>query len=346
MLGFLCYLFGVMHPPSLLDELVKPFGLCAEQLDFLRQSQNAVYRARRPSGGVCIIRISEGRHRTRSEVETELEWVSRLAARGISVCAPLPTLAGERCASRREGESEYLVACFQHAPGRQIAPRTDDLAQYSTHYRELGRLLGRLHREALPFMPGDTSWSRASWHESRLVGQDVVAMEERLGEDFCQAMDVLVSDLRQSLDTTVSYGLIHGDVSFNNCFFEGTLPWIFDFDNCEYGSFLQDIATVIYDSIYCKAMNRFADAALHERMFLPLASFLEGYSDTEPGTTIDGSLITKFFLLREAVIYVHYHRTLDVQNLPQSFRDGMEVMRRNVVSQNHQVDVGRLLSEC
>ncbi|QIF04349.1 phosphotransferase [Roseimicrobium sp. ORNL1] len=336
-----------MLSPDLLNQLVGPYGLHAEDLVFLRKSQNSVYRARRPSdGGVCIIRISEGRHRTQAEVETELKWVSHLAERGVSVCAPLPTLAGERCVALRQDESEYVVACFEHAPGQQIAPRSDDLPRHTAEYRQLGRLLGHLHREAVPYKLGDTAWLRPSWYESRLLCQDVAAMEDALGKNFCRSLDTLVAGLRQSLDATIGFGLVHGDVSFNNCHFEGTLPWLFDFDNCEYGSFLQDIATVLYDSIYCKALNRFADAELHQRMLPPLASFLEGYSCTGIGTVLDGGLITKFFLLREAIIYVHYHRTLDVENLPQSFRDGMEVMRRNVESLSHQVNVCSLLSQC
>jgi Ser/Thr protein kinase RdoA (MazF antagonist) len=336
-----------MLPPALLNQLVEPYGLRVEDLVFIRRSQNSVYRARRPSdGGVCIIRISEGRHRTRAEVETELKWVSHLAERGVSVCAPLPTLAGGRCIGFRRDESEYVVACFEHAPGQQIVLMSDDLPRYAAEYRQLGRLLGHLHRETVPYNPSDTLWPRPSWYESRLLCQDVAALEDRLGENFCRSMDALVADLRQALNTTTGYGLVHGDVSFNNCCFDGALPWIFDFDNCEYGSFLQDIATVLYDSIYCKALNRFADAELHQRMLPPLASFLEGYSGAGIGTVLDGSLIRKFFLLREAIIYVHYHRTLNVENLPQSFRDGLEVMRQNVVSQSHQVDICSLLSRC
>nr|WP_170157013.1 phosphotransferase [Roseimicrobium gellanilyticum] len=336
-----------MCPSLLLDQLVEPYGLRADDLVFLRKSQNSVYRARRPSGGgVCIVRISEGRHRTLTEVETELKWVSRLAARGVSVCAPLPTLAGEWCVSLRQGGAEYVVACFEQAPGQQISPKSDDLPRYAAEYGQLGRLLGHLHRESIPYKPHDSSGHRSSWHESRLLCQDVSAMEERLGEDFCHSVATLVADLRQSLDVTMGYGLVHGDVSFNNCHFDGVHPWLFDFDNCEYGSFLQDIATVLYDSIYCRALNRFADAELHQRMLPPLASFLEGYFGTGIGTVLDESLIGKFFLLREAIIYVHYHRTLDVGSLPQSFRDGLEVMRRNVESQSHQVDVCQLLSQC
>jgi Ser/Thr protein kinase RdoA (MazF antagonist) len=342
----MCYPVKLMLSPALLNQFVEPYGLCAEDLVFLRKSQNSVYKAQRPSGGACIVRISEGRHRTRAEVETELKWVSHLAERGVSVCAPLPTLTGESCISLRQDDSEYVIACFEHAPGQQIAPQRDDLAQYSDHYRQLGLLLGRLHREAVPFRSDDTTWPRPSWYESRLLCQDVAAMEERLGENFCRSLEELVADLRQSLDATTDYGLVHGDVSYNNCHFHEGIPWIFDFDNCEYGSFLQDIATMFYDSTYCKALNRFADAELHQRMLPPLAAFLEGYAHTGTPTVLDGDLIRKFFLLREAIIYVHYHRTLDVGNLPQSFKDGLEVMRSNVESQSHQVDVCSLLSQC
>jgi amicoumacin kinase len=43
------------------------------------------------------------------------------------------------------------------------------------------------------------------------------------------------------------------------------------------------------------------------------------------------------------VMYVHYHRTMDVAEMSDSFKAGLEVMRKNVESQTHQVDFLRLL---
>lgn len=80
-----------------LQAFVEPYGLHVDNLQHLGSSQNHVYRARHPSGADCVVRISEGRHRTRAEVEAELAWVSHLSNLGLRVCPPLLTQEGETC---------------------------------------------------------------------------------------------------------------------------------------------------------------------------------------------------------------------------------------------------------
>jgi len=70
---------------------------------------------------------------------------------------------------------------------------------------------------------------------------------------------------------------------------------------------------------------------------------LSGYAKTVTLKEIDPLLLKKFFLLREAIVYVHYLRTLDLRNVNNSFKAGLEVMRQNVESQEHQVDFDYIL---
>ena len=73
-------------------------------------------------------------------------------------------------------------------------------------------------------------------------------------------------------------------------------------------------------------------------------AFLKGYAVASPLKEINLTQLKDFFLLREAVIYVHYHRTLEVSKMSESFLRGLEVMKRNVEKQDHQVDFA-LISE-
>lgn len=151
-------------------------------------------------------------------------------------------------------------------------------------------------------------------------------------------------DLQQLPQRPETYGLIHADVSFGNCFLEHETLWIFDFDNCEHGYFIQDIATVLYDSIYCKVMQKFADPGLNDRMVPRWTAFWKGYATTGPLKHIDPCWLKQFFLIREAVIYAHYHRVVDVGATEDSFKAGLAVMRSNVENQEHQVDFTQLLA--
>jgi Ser/Thr protein kinase RdoA (MazF antagonist) len=142
-------------------------------------------------------------------------------------------------------------------------------------------------------------------HESRLLREDFDSVGNLVTQRFRNSVAELVRDRRRQSVTAAVYGLIHSDVSINNCLFDGETPWIFDFDNCEYGYFLQDIATVLYDSIYCRALNQFADPGLTP-LFVAL---LAGYHKRGGLTEMGAKQLQQFFLLREAVIYAHYLRS-------------------------------------
>ncbi len=295
--------------------LARAYGLASGDLEFLRSSQNHVYLGRR-DGEKIILRVSKGRHRTSAYVEAELAWVEFLAERGMPVCQPIPTLSGEPCVSLCLEEEIYVVTCFEHAPGRRISPQ--DIAP--PIYEKLGGVLAQMHTHTLEVPAEHAAQRRGHWHESRLLREDVTDLEGRLPARFCASLADLIHKLRALPVNPRTYGLIHADACLGNCFLHDDTLWIFDFDNSEHGHFVQDFATILYDSIYCRMLNKFADAGLDDRMAPLWAGLWKGYSKTGPLTEIDPLQLKRFFLLREAVIYVQYHRTLDVTSLDESSR--------------------------
>ena len=324
-----------------LSVLARPYGLALEDLEFLRSSQNHVYLVQR-NEEKAILRASTGRHRTWEQVECELAFVAFLAERGVNVCKPLSALDGRYCVALALGGENYVVTCFEHAPGRKIM--SEDIAP--PIYEKLGGVLAQLHRHTLALPANHPAQARAHWHESRLLREDVAALAGALSPSFCASVAEMIQNLRAQRVDPGTYGLLHADPCLGNCFLDGDELWIYDFDNCEKGHFVQDFATILYDSIYCRTLNKFADEGLTERMAPLWAGLWKGYSKAGPLREINTLQLKQFFLLREAMIYVHYHRTLDVSALGESFKAGLEVMRHNVERQEHQVDFGRLAAEC
>lgn len=321
-----------MIPDAHLALLARPYGLDAGNLEFLRSSQNDVYLGWR-GGEKVILRVSKGRHRTRADVEAELAWVEFLAARGMDVCREIPTLEGEPCGALCLDGEIHVVTCFEHALGRKITPQ--DIAP--PIYEKLGEVLAQLHSHTLELPADHAAQKRGHWHESRLLQEDMAQARESLSPQFCASVADLIRELRALPVNPGTYGLLHADACLGNCFLDGDRLWIFDFDNSEKGHFVQDFATILYDSIYCRMLSQFADAGLNGRMAPLWAGLWKGYSKTGPLKGIDTAQLKRFFLLREAMIYVHYHRTLDVSALEDSFKAGLEVMRKNVEGQEHQV---------
>ncbi|WP_395730358.1 phosphotransferase enzyme family protein [Prosthecobacter sp.] len=317
--------------------LCQPYGLQPGELQFVRSNQNHVYLCRREDRR-CILRISKRRHRSCAQVEAELAWIEFLATQGVRVCRPIPALNGETCGVLSAEGTAYIVTCFEHAPGRKIMP--SDIAP--PIYEKLGGVLAELHRHTLHLPADHAAQARPHWHESRLLRQDVAELRERLPPAFVKSLAELMGRLRELPVTPQTYGLVHADACLGNCFLDDDQLWVFDFDNCEHGHFVQDFATILYDSIYCRVLNEFADEGMNDRITPLWAGLWRGYAKAGPLAAVDAFQLKNFFLLREAVIYIHYHRTLDVPALSESFKAGLEVMRRNVEEQSHQVDFERL----
>lgn len=323
-----------MFTPEQLQHLVEPYGLRGEALRHLGGSQNHVYGARHASGRNSVIRISVGRHRTRDEVEAELAWISHLSGMGVRVCPVILSDEGEGCVVRSVGQSECLVTSFEMAPGAKV----EKVELTPALYEKLGALVGQLHAGAVSFGRSlESIWQRPRWDQSRLICQDLEAMGDAVSPAFRSSVADLVSSLRGGDVSSSTYGPVHGDVSFGNCHLHEGELWLFDFDNTEHGYFVQDLATVLYDAVYCKVLNKFADPGLTGRMLPLWQAVWKGYQETGVVKKLDAEQLQKCFLLREAVIYLHYHRVFDVKTVSGSFKAGLEVMRQNVERQEHQV---------
>jgi Ser/Thr protein kinase RdoA (MazF antagonist) len=305
--------------PATLRTLCEPFGLLADHAKFVSRSQNDVY-----AFSDSILRISYDRGQSSEWIDSELQWIDDLAARGLSVCRARPSQSGRRCECIVVDGVEYLVTHFERAPGHKVQVSDVDDALYAS----LGRLTADMHAASFDSSPpAKERFSRPAWHESRLLNGDVRRYTPATNERFRLALRRLVDDLKGGAEPA---GLVHGDISFTNVFLHRGSLTLFDFDNCEVGSVLQDLATVFYDAVYCHLLNRVAPSELQEIYRRRCRVFLAGYRTRRTLSTLPTDRLRDFLVLREAVIYTHYCRTLDPAKMTPGFRQGLMQMRVNV----------------
>ena len=308
-----------------LSQLGKPFGLGSEVLRWIRSSQNHVYECNL-AGSLSILRVSSGRSRTIDEIETELDWIEDLASRGVPVCRAMSSRNNYRCEVVELDGTTHLVVQFERAPGRaveqaDISPELD---------AGLGELTARLHAASFDQPGRETTRpvARLPWHQSRLLNEDLERFAPPAAESFRNAVRSQVAGLIPRVADRL--GLLHADLSFSNVFLDGRRLVLFDFDNCEYGPIEQDFATVLFDSVYCRLLHRVPTDELPQRISERWRAYLAGYRSVRPEVEIDSDLLRRFLILREAIIYIHYCRTVDLSTARAGFREGMEEMRENV----------------
>lgn len=115
--------------------------------------------------------------------------------------------------------------------------------------------------------------------------------------------------LRDLPRDTASYGLIHQDAHQGNIFVtERGKITLFDFDDCVYSWFVNDIALVLFYA----AMGQEDQAAFVTQF---MTGFLPGYFREHQLDPVWFKEIPNFLKLREIDLYAVIHRSFDVKNL-------------------------------
>lgn len=329
----------VTPPPDLpfhqFAEGLARFGLDASCARDLGRSQNFVYTVSR-QGNEYIARISTGRHRTKPEIEAELAWVLLLAQKGMPVCEPMRSINSQWCEEMMVDGVSFLISVFMSAPGRK-PERTEITAAFA--YR-MGKLIGRMHSISRWATLSGVSFRRNDWRNSRLLTGDMTATDAPVGECFRMAVQTLIDRIAACPIAPTTFGLIHGDLNSGNCHVDGDQLWLFDFDNCEYGYFLQDLSVMLYDTIYSKHVKYLSLDDLNTKVWDLWGHLMAGYRSEGLLLKFQAEELRASFLLREAVIYIHLHRIFPAAQL--AMDNYLDEMRAHVEKMSHPLDFDRL----
>ena len=319
-----------------LAEAVSLFGLDANSVRLIGFSQNYVYTAQGPQGK-RIVRISTGRHQSYKQIESELKWICWLGERGVKVALPVRSRNSRFCEQLDYRATSYLVTVFHHVPGRK--PDHKDVSE--SFCERVGQIIGQMQR----------AWTEANglhidrngWRESRLLNEDLVTSIAPISQGFRSSLQQLQDEVDSAVKDEQNYGLIHGDVNIGNIHIDHDRLWIFDFDNCEFGYFIQDLATFLYDGIYCKLVNRTPADSLTEAVRIRWNGLIRGYREYGPLKEISSNTLRCFFLIRHAIIYVHYYRILSEEVLLKE-REALDRMKQDVEKRSHRLDFDKIVS--
>lgn len=242
-------------------------------LAHVRDGANAVYQFQ--AGGTrLVLRLTEDRHRSRGQLEAELDFVRFISSRGVAAACPLPSVVGawvETVAADDAADAWHAVV-FTAAPGRHFRFFSADIDR--PLFRAWGRTMGALHAASREFVPAP-SRRRASWAEQDTTRCEVTRLP--LAEAAARREHARVTEWLQSLRATPeSWGLIHGDFERTNFVLDGATLRLYDFDDACYHWYLADVAHALW---------AFRGAPQPDRRRF-LTWFLEGYRERS-GVEVD-----------------------------------------------------------
>ncbi len=262
------------------------------QVAHVRSGENETWAADL-RGTNSIVRITSEHHRTRDQLEAELDFVEYLAGNGLAVACPLVNQEGQRVAEvpRRaaRGERGWAVA-FRRLEGRHYEYYSADIDR--PLFRLWGETMGRLHSLSTRYEPPAGRW-RPHWYDDAVAGcaRDGVPLdEEALG-----LREELVRWLKGVPSEDSHYGTVHGDFERTNFLIHVGRIGVFDFDDSCRHWFMWDVACALWV---------FRNATANERASF-LGWFLEGYSTEKEPDPERLASFTELVRLRTVALLLH-----------------------------------------
>jgi len=213
-------------------------------LTHVRDGANAVYQFESAQGRQRLfLRLTDQRHRSRCQIEAELDFVRFVAERDVAVAVPLPSEHGAYVETAHDDAGNSCHgAVFAAAPGRQFRFFSPDVSE--PLFRAWGSAMGALHTASRAFIPV-ASRRRPSWSEQdstrcdsgRLPASETAALREH---------DRVFAWLESLATTPDCWGLIHGDCERTNVTWDGRTVRILDFDDACYHWYLADVAHALW----------------------------------------------------------------------------------------------------
>jgi Ser/Thr protein kinase RdoA (MazF antagonist) len=288
--------------PAVLAAVRQRYGIAEDAIRLLDGFESHILEFERESGSF-ILRLSHSARRTSELIHGEIDWINYLAAGGAGVARALPSPRGELVEPIDDGAGgQFLATAFVKARGKMPwdAGWTPEL------YEAYGRLVGRTHALTKDYEPARPEWRRPEWDDpifdyvtQYLPARETVALE-RYREALAQ-----VKELPRGRD---NYGLTHQDAHGANMFVDedGRLT-LFDFDDCGYHYFANDIAMCLF--YIAMGRNNTAEFA---REFM--RHFMRGYRAENAPADWWLDALPPFLKLREIELYAQLHREFDIEN--------------------------------
>lgn len=308
---------------AILHEAMRRYAIAPEQIRPLPAFESFMYafeQAQRP----YILRIGHSLRRSPALIHGEVDWINYLARGGAGVAAAVASPRERLVEQIPDGQGGvFLATAFERAPG---GPPGDGQWNEAL-FERYGRLIGRMHHLSTTYEPSDPAWKRPEWNDPMMLYAEKWLPPEQTA--VRRRYRDLLAHLESLPKSRETYGLVHQDAHAGNFFVdEAGRITLFDFDDCVYTWYANDVAIVLFYAV----TNR-DDADAFAAHFL--THFLRGYRQMfaiEPAWLAQ---LPHFLKLREIDLYGVIYRSFDdVDNIENPWVARFMAGRRERIEQD------------
>jgi Ser/Thr protein kinase RdoA (MazF antagonist) len=295
------------YSESILQEAMRRHGIAEDQIRPLDAFESFIYEFERGGAGY-ILRIGHSLRKSEALIQGEVDWINYLANGGVSVARAVRSSSGKLVEAIDDGQGgQFLLTAFARAPGQPPW----DVGWTPARFERYGALLAKMHALAVPYQP-ITEWRRPEWDDASMKFIELYLPVSELSAH--QTYRALLKHIHSLPKDRSSYGLIHQDAHQNNFFMDSDgILTLFDFDDCAYSWFINDVAIVLfYISMDAEELG-FPTVAAFTQEFM--THFLRGYRQEYALDARWLREIPHFLKLRELELYAVVHRDFEIRDI-------------------------------
>ena len=254
----------------------------------------------------------------------EMDWLSFLADNGISVPRPLKTADGDYTISAWADGEAFIIAAYSKMKGRLFNVNDPGLWNEKIFYN-WGRVMGDMHRVTKSYKP-------ARGIERRSSVNDIISDNVMLFPSVNKIAEELIDEITALPQDNDSFGMVHSDLGPTNFLIDGDTINVFDFEDCRYEWFAQDIGAALTFAIW---FGRYNDAGYDFSNDI-FKNFLAGYHSAYQLDDFWLSKIPLFLRLYQIAGFAYANRAVDPSDDMQ--KEGIYNIENNILFTGCNID--------
>jgi len=184
-----------------------------------------------------VLRLDKKNADKLNHIRAEMDWLCYLSAKGISVSRPLRTVSGELTVYAEEAGEGYIITAYGKAEGRFYDVNDPNLWNSKVFFN-WGKVMGDMHRVTKDYKPENEVYRYNDIRNN--INESVKAFPS-----VDKAANALIEEINSLPKDRDSYGLVHGDLGPGNFLIDEDRINVFDFSDCAYTWFVNDIGAAL-----------------------------------------------------------------------------------------------------
>jgi Ser/Thr protein kinase RdoA (MazF antagonist) len=320
---------------QLFTEVLKKEILSKLQLDTemkkLGDFENYVFEVYQ-NGDPKILRVTHSSHRSKEELESELDWIQYLHSKGIHIPNVIESVVGHTVEAFEAGDTWFYASLFEKAAGSSVKVEEIDKEMIAAW----GKMIGKMHRVTKDYSPPAGIKPRYHWTDNDLLDfEKYFDGEDESLLDHAKEIVRQISELPANRET---FGLIHSDIHSGNFFYDGKEIHVFDFDDACYHYFASDIAIPLY---YTATHKYFTGTKAERTAYAKeyMEAFLSGYREENDLLPEYLAAIPLFLKLRDIDLFAVLNKKVAPEDRTERLREWMRQMKERMEKNEALVDL-------